>query len=110
MENILLFFFNHVYSHTLRKAPDVNNGELDNIFDGDRVPCVVAQNYVDQAKAILEVASRLIEDEFLYTRVDTLIVENELMLMELELIEPALYMGPETAQNFVNAIIDKIGV
>ncbi len=46
-------------------------------------------------------------DRLLYARVDGILAIDEFLLMELELIEPSLFMGFSTgaAERFANSII-----
>jgi len=50
----------------------------------------------------------LIDEPLLYARVDGIVSEREFVLMELELIEPMLFLEKEngSAQAFVKAMID----
>jgi len=60
-----------------------------------------------QAEAILQT----IDAPLLYARVDGVEIDGTLHLMELELIEPFLFMGhaaPQAVERFANAIAAKV--
>jgi hypothetical protein len=59
-----------------------------------------------QAEKILN----LIDEPLLYARVDGVISENKFLLMELELIEPMLFLEKEngSAKTFAQAMMDFI--
>ena len=65
------------------------------------------------AASVLETAARIVKtfgatssENLLYARVDGVLKDGKLLLMELELIEPDLYFShfPEGKTNFFNAL------
>jgi hypothetical protein len=65
---------------------------------------------MNQIRAMLsfcEAVLREVPEDLLYARVDFLPIEGKFALMELELIEPALYFrtGPVAAKNFVRELL-----
>lgn len=109
-----LIFFDHHYSHTVRKTPqqgavllDPDDPETTRLDDAP-------QSVIDTALSILEQArSHLSQDQFLYARVDGVIVDGQFLLMELELLEPHLYLdlaGEHTAQHFAQAIATRLNL
>ncbi len=102
-----VIFFLGRYSHTILKRPAPDGmfvqHERGGIWQGQRPPA----GLVDQAAAALAVAQARHPDcPLLYARVDGILVEGQLLLMELELIEPDLFLGgdPEAAPRFAEAI------
>lgn len=103
-----IVFFDHQYSHTLRKTPQGDAVLLDpeepSAIQLDEAP----QFAIDTALTILEKAQVMMQtDHFLYARVDGVIVNNEFLLMELELLEPHLFLdlaGQMSAEMFAKAI------
>jgi glutathione synthase/RimK-type ligase-like ATP-grasp enzyme len=103
-----IVFFDHQYSHTLRKTPQGDAVLLDpeepSAIQLDQAP----QFAIDTALTILEKAQAMMQtDHFLYARVDGVIVNNEFLLMELELLEPHLFLdlaGQMSAEMFAKAI------
>jgi hypothetical protein len=107
-----LIFFNHEYSHTIRKTPQ--NGAILLDPDNPNSTCLddAPQFAIDAALNILEQAQKLLnEDNFLYARVDGVIVEGQFLLMELELLEPHLFLdlaGEHTAQHYAQTIQSRL--
>ncbi|WP_316820591.1 hypothetical protein [Pedobacter gandavensis] len=95
-------FFNGVYSHCLLKVPKDGEFRVQHYYGGSiNVPqttdqyILAAKSYVDQ-----------FAEGCLYARVDGLIVDGMLNLMELELIEPYLFLhtDPESFENYYQAL------
>ena len=65
---------------------------------------------VDPEPALLDTAQKIAKQELLYCRVDLVRYESEFHLMELELIEPALYfrMDPGSEIKFAKALVQRI--
>lgn len=84
-----LVFFNGRFSHALLKTPAATDFRSQPKFGG-----IVSAR--QPAPRLLDSASRYV-DEFakgcLYARVDGLIIEDEFYLMELELIDPFLFLS-----------------
>jgi glutathione synthase/RimK-type ligase-like ATP-grasp enzyme len=102
-----MIFFQGRYSHAVLKHPAPEGmfvqHERGGTWQAQRPPA----GLVDQAAAVLGVAQALHPDcPLLYARVDGILVDGRLRLMELELIEPDLYLGgdPEAAGRFAEAI------
>jgi glutathione synthase/RimK-type ligase-like ATP-grasp enzyme len=82
-----LFFFNGVHSHTILKSPERGDYRVQEEHGG----LITA---VEAEPALVHAASRVAETIGpvpLYSRIDLVRGEREWLLMELELIEPALY-------------------
>lgn len=98
-----LFYFNGHLSHAIRKQPKAGDYRVQEEYGG-RLTCVEPGPAM---RAAADAALAAIDDELLYARVD--LVEGEdgtPLLMELELIEPALYfrLHPEAPMNFARAV------
>ena len=96
-------FFAGRFSHAVLKQPKEGDFRVQQRFGGylNRTPpsaCLIRQ-----AQRIVA----LVGQPILFARVDGIEIEGELHLMELELIEPSLFLGeePSSAQRFANAII-----
>jgi hypothetical protein len=97
-----LLFFGGEYSHAVLKRPRPGDFRVQSELGGT----------VDLAPApgpLLAAARRLlalVEEPLLFARVDALEVHGEFLLMELELIEPGLFLGkdPGAPQRFAEAI------
>ncbi len=102
-----LFYFNGKYSHTILKSPKPQDFRVQEEHGG-----IITQ--VMPSKELLGTAEKVfnqISEQPLYARIDFVRDENdEFCLMELELIEPALYL--RTAKNapqfFAEAIDNRL--
>ena len=102
-----LIFFRHWsgdidFSHAVLKRPARDEIRVQEEFGGIITPQQPPNHVIEGAFRALEA----IQGEWLYVRVDGVDVDNRFMLMELELIEPALYLGatPQAPQRFADAI------
>jgi glutathione synthase/RimK-type ligase-like ATP-grasp enzyme len=100
-----LIFFAGEFSHAVLKIPSVGDFRVQNDFGGssriaEPPPCAM-----QSATGIL----RLL-DPTVYARVDGVLEDDQFLLMELELIEPALFLDchPEAPLRFANAIAQSI--
>ena len=79
-------FIGNIYSHTVLKKP--NKGDfLSNGYKSTTVSVYPSQKLIEQAKHIIS----LIKNDALYSRIDCIVQDNRLILMEAEYIEPMLY-------------------
>lgn len=97
-------FYDKKYSHAVLKRAKSEDFRVQSDFGGylaeDAKP---TSRLVEQARLVVE----LVEEPLLYARVDAVEVGGRLMLMELELIEPALFFGadPRSPGRLADAII-----
>jgi glutathione synthase/RimK-type ligase-like ATP-grasp enzyme len=97
-----LIFFNGQYSHCVRKVPQRGDFRVQHYFGGAIIP-------TDPPAAIREQARKLVQHfapGCLYARVDGLESQGIFRLMELELIEPLLYLREEPVlyENYYQAL------
>lgn len=98
-----LFYFGGIYSHTILKTPKAKDFRVQEEHGG-----IITQ--VAPSEQLLQSAQKVfaqISDELLYARIDFVRDENDnFCLMELELIEPALYlrMDKDAPERFAKAI------
>lgn len=95
-------FFNGIYSHTLIKKAKQGDFRVQPAHGGSVHP----QN---SDQALIETAGeyvKLFAKGCLYARVDGTFVKNQFLLMELELIEPFLFLNtsPQNYENYYNAL------
>jgi hypothetical protein len=98
-----LFYFGENYSHTILKTPKAKDFRVQEEHGGNIQPVQPSAKLVDAAKKVLDCIKPLP----LYSRVDFVRDENdEFCLMELELIEPSLYlrMNLESPLLFAKAV------
>lgn len=82
-----LFYFGGKFSHAINKKPQPADFRVQEEFGG----IITAIEPEDALLTAAQSAVELIGEELLYARVDLVRSDEEFALMELELIEPALY-------------------
>lgn len=99
---ISLIYFNKVFSHALLKVPKKGDFRVQEEFGGDIIPLKPTPELLTLGEKVMSSVS----DDLLYARVDLVPYENHYALMELELIEPALYFrtNADAAKNFSKAL------
>jgi glutathione synthase/RimK-type ligase-like ATP-grasp enzyme len=99
---ISLIYFNKEFSHALLKVPKQGEFRVQEEFGGGVIPLTPNEELLQIGNNIMSSVS----DDLLYARVDLIPFKNSFALMELELIEPALYFRthPEAASNFLKAL------
>jgi glutathione synthase/RimK-type ligase-like ATP-grasp enzyme len=102
-----LLFFHGGYSHAVLKLPGRGDFRVQEEFGGVAVP-------VEASPAIVEAAVRALaaagQDTF-YARVDGVVRGGRLEVMELELVEPSLFLEPSpgAAERFADALLERLG-
>jgi len=97
-------FFNGRYSHTVLKAAKAGDFRVQHFFGGTIHPETAPAHLLPQAQQLI--------DQFaqgcLYARVDGVAMGQELQLMELELIEPFLFLHTHEAalENYYQALME----
>jgi glutathione synthase/RimK-type ligase-like ATP-grasp enzyme len=96
-----LIFFAGAFSHAVLKRPKIGDFRVQN-------DCGGTSRIADPPPLVLESATRAVQavDRTLYARVDGVVEDARFLLMELELIEPALFLAshPEAPARFARAI------
>jgi hypothetical protein len=105
-----LVFFQGTFSHAVLKRPERGGIFVQPRLGGVSEPALPTPALVRQAAGALEAAAQIIGMPLLYARVDGVLVEGRLCLMELELIEPGLFLptDPSAAARFARAIAEVI--
>jgi len=95
-------FFGGKFSHAVLKKPKAGDFRVQEEYGGQAESIFPAAPLIEQARTIVE----LIPERLLFARVDAVEVDGKLWLMELELIEPFLflYADPLAPQRFAEAI------
>jgi len=101
-----IIFFNRKYSHTVLKTPKKNEFRVQEEYGGLSILYDPGDNIIEAAMGILN----WYIGDILYARVDGVVVNNQFSLMEIELIEPDLFLDhhPEARSRFVESAIDLI--
>lgn len=97
-----LIYFNGVYSHSILKKPQQGDYRVQDAYGGTNAlyePEIEAQKIGDQVL-------RYLPDFSLYARVDLVKYQNQWLLMELEAIEPELFLpiAPQASIRLAAAI------
>ncbi|MEM9388880.1 MAG: hypothetical protein AAF149_13490 [Bacteroidota bacterium] len=83
-----LVFLNGEFSHAVLKKPKPNDFRVQSDFGGSYQLVEVDPEIVKQAKKVVSLQPELP----LYARVDGLVLNDQFLLMEIELIEPELFL------------------
>lgn len=96
-----LVFFGGEYSHAIRKVPKSGDFRVQKEFGGRAETAVAKSNLIEQAGAVVAAV-----EPTLYARVDGVLRGSKFVLMELELIEPDLFLGlGKAAARFAQKIV-----
>jgi glutathione synthase/RimK-type ligase-like ATP-grasp enzyme len=98
-----LIFFNKQYSHAVLKQPSPDDFRVQLQFGGEQTSAQPPLHLIEQATNILN----HIDESLLYARVDGVNRGGTFILMELELIEPYLFLeyDGDAARRFAEAIL-----
>lgn len=99
-------FFNGQYSHCILKTPRQGDFRVQHHHGGTISHPEAATKYIEQAAAYV----KSFAPGTLYARVDGVIVNDEFQLMELELIEPYLFLNNDETlmERYYRALIDLV--
>ena len=97
-----LVFFNGKFSHCVLKVPKAGDFRVQHYFGGAIVPSTPPETVLKSAEKLVQEFAK----GCLYARVDGVLSRNEFKLMELELIEPLLYLQENDAlyENYYQAL------
>lgn len=86
-------FFGGIFSHAVLKKPAENSYFVQAEYGGTTTLLdAIDDHYVEQAQAVLTAAVSIVGHTPTYARVDVINDDGTLVLMELELIEPELFL------------------
>ena len=99
-------FFNKKFSHALNKKPIEGEFRIQVQFGGIYTASEPSTALIQQAKKIVDTFS----GNLLYARVDGIIIDNQLQLMEIECLEPDLYFEFKdgSLERFVESMLELI--
>ncbi len=102
-----LMFFNGKYSHCVLKMPAEDDFRVQHYHGGSMRPAEPNPEFITSAAVYVSQFA----PGALYTRVDGIICNGEFHLMELELIEPFLYLDtdPGAQERFYEAVVEIMG-
>lgn len=102
-----MLFFGGAFSHALHKRPPAGEFRVQPYFGAVEVPATPTP----AERAVADAVLACVEQEILYARVDLVAGDDGApLLMELELIEPALYLGvdPASADRFARVLAEAV--
>jgi glutathione synthase/RimK-type ligase-like ATP-grasp enzyme len=101
-----LVYFDGVFSHAIRKRPPQGEFRVNSRFGATRVAETPPREAVDQGAAALATLPELP----LYARVDGVVRDGALIVLEVEVLEPALFMefDPASAERFAEATLKRL--
>ena len=101
-----LIFFDKLYSHAVLKRARPGEFRVQEEFGGTIEALTPPASFHEQAQSWL----KWLHFDVLYTRVDAVEVEGRLQLMELELIEPGLFLKSDgkAAETFAEAMAHRL--
>jgi glutathione synthase/RimK-type ligase-like ATP-grasp enzyme len=101
-----LLFFGRDYSHAVLKRPAAGDFRVQEKHGGVIVPGEPSIALIDQATTIVRALPELGHRDCLYARVDGVEAGGRLLLMELELIEPQLFLAgaPQAGAHFARLL------
>lgn len=88
---ISFVFLGGLYSHAVRKTPRAGDFRVQADFGGTHVAYLPDRYLIDQAAQLLDGFA----DDTTYARVDAVPVDGDLVLMELEVIDPVLFLSTD---------------
>lgn len=100
-------YIDGAYSHALLKKPAPNDYRAHGIYGGSIEPARPPVDELRQAQAIVD----KLPSDLLYARLDLVRLDDRLVIMELELIEPMLYFdtAPSSADRLARAALSRLG-
>ena len=99
-------FFNKKFSHCINKKPVEGEFRIQVQFGGKYTSIEPSKELIAKAQKIVNT----FEEDLLYARVDGIVIDDELYLMEIECIEPDLYFDYSQGSHhrFVTSILELI--
>lgn len=103
-----LVFFNGVFSHAVVKRPKGGDFRVQEEHGGRTEGAVPPTGFVEAARRVLAAAT---PEPLLYARVDGVDVRGVFTLMELEVLEPMLFLGTSAGagERFADAVLAACG-
>ncbi|OAB28928.1 hypothetical protein SAMN05444395_102338 [Flavobacterium fryxellicola] len=95
-------FFNKKFSHAVNKKPVDGDFRVQSLFGGIYTLVHPSQDLILKAQKVVDT----FKEDLLYARVDGILIDQELYLMEVECIEPDLYFN--LSENSLNRFIASI--
>jgi glutathione synthase/RimK-type ligase-like ATP-grasp enzyme len=106
---ISFVYIDGVFSHAVLKRPAAGDFRVQQEHGGSADPFHPSAALLDQANQIASAVTQVRDS--LYCRIDAVVREDKLVLMELELIEPELFLelAEDGGERFAEAIVTRMG-
>ena len=106
-----LLFFDGEFSHAILKRAASGEFRVQSQFGGSVDPVEPSEAMLASARQALAAVEALGYTDHAYARVDGVVVDGRFRLMELEMIEPALFLTPrpEAAERFAAKLEKRLG-
>jgi glutathione synthase/RimK-type ligase-like ATP-grasp enzyme len=107
-----LLYFGGVFSHAVLKRPAAGDYRVQGEHGGSVGPARPAPATLEDADRALAAVARLGHGDHVYVRVDGVVSAGQLLVMELEMIEPFLFLGarPEAAERLARLVSQRLSV
>jgi glutathione synthase/RimK-type ligase-like ATP-grasp enzyme len=101
-----MVYFDGVFSHAIRKRPPRGEFRVNSRFGATRASETPSRDVAEQGVAAL----RALPETPLYARVDGVVRDGALIVIEVEVLEPALFMefDPSSAERFAEATLRRL--
>jgi len=93
-------FLGRAFSHAVLKRPRGGDFRVQNDFGGSATRIDPPRDLIAQAERIVTTLG----ERWLYARVDCIVRDGQLVLMELEATEPSLFLDEAAAERFADAL------
>ncbi|SMF18048.1 ATP-grasp domain-containing protein [Pseudobacteriovorax antillogorgiicola] len=110
---ISLVFIGGTYCHGVLKKPKSGDFRSQPQFGADVAPISYNRDWIHEARSILEAIPFDAADQLIYSRVDGFLRDGKFVLMELELIEPYLFLehgSSESVNVLARTICDRLNL
>jgi hypothetical protein len=103
---VSIIFFANGFQYNILKKPQTGDFRVQQEFGGSAILVDLPSQIVNQARFVLDNFTQ----NFLFARVDGIILNEVFYLMELELIEPYLFtnLHPQASQNLAQSLVLKL--
>lgn len=105
-----LLYFDGVYSHAVLKRPTTGDYRVQEQHGGTMAAATPDDGILHAASKTLKAITSLEHSEPAYARVDGVMVDGQFLLMELEVIEPSLFLTerPDAAERFARQLVERL--
>ncbi|GLQ92664.1 ATP-grasp domain-containing protein [Dyella acidisoli] len=105
-----LMFFDNAYSHAVLKRPTTGDYRVQEQHGGRTDQATPDDHIVKAASKTLAATAALGHRDLAYARVDGVVANGQFLVMELEVIEPSLFLTgrPEAAERFAQLLVERL--